>query len=355
MVIGANPTDGHPVFASRMKQRACAQGAKLIVVDPRRIDIVDRAAREGRRIICNCKPRHQRRGGQRARARDRHRRAAATSSSSPSAANGARSSKWRDFVALPENAPEATEAVTGVPANEVREAARSTRRAATRRSTTAWASPSTAQGSTMVMGIANLAMATGNVGREGVGVNPLRGQNNVQGSLRHGLVPARAAGLPPHQRHDRARAVRGRVERRRCKPSRVCAFRTCSTPRIDGSFKGLYCQGEDIVQSDPNTQHVAAALSAMECIVVQDIFLNETAKYAHVLLPGSTLPREGRHLHQRGAPHLARAQGHAAGGRLRRLGSHADARRARSATKWTTSIRPKSWTRSRASRRPSTA
>ena len=62
----------------------------------------------------------------------------------------------------------------------------------------------------------------------------------------------------------------------------------------DGSFKGLYCQGEDIVQSDPNTQHVADALMAMECIVVQDIFLNETAKYAHVFLPGSSfLEKDG--------------------------------------------------------------
>ncbi|MFT2598213.1 molybdopterin-dependent oxidoreductase, partial [Escherichia coli] len=63
---------------------------------------------------------------------------------------------------------------------------------------------------------------------------------------------------------------------------------------IGGSFKGLYCEGEDIVQSDPNTQHVAAAMMAMECVVVQDIFLNETAKYAHVFLPGSSfLEKDG--------------------------------------------------------------
>lgn len=63
---------------------------------------------------------------------------------------------------------------------------------------------------------------------------------------------------------------------------------------ISGSFKALYCQGEDIVQSDPNTQHVTAALSAMECIIVQDLFLNETAKYAHVFLPGSSfLEKDG--------------------------------------------------------------
>ena len=81
---------------------------------------------------------------------------------------------------------------------------------------------------------------------------------------------------------------------------------------LDGNFKGLYIQGEDIVQSDPNTKHVAAGLGAMECVVVQDLFLNETASYAHVFLPGSLLPGEGRHLHQRRAPHQPRAQGHAA-------------------------------------------
>ncbi|HEX8957501.1 MAG TPA: molybdopterin-dependent oxidoreductase, partial [Burkholderiaceae bacterium] len=150
-----------------------------------------------------------------------------------------------------------------------------------------------AQGSTAILGIANLAMATGNIGREGVGVNPLRGQNNVQGSCDMGSFPHELPGY----RHVADSAVRGEFEAAwgvsiQSEPG--LRIPNMFDAALSGSFKGLYCQGEDIVQSDPNTQHVAAALSAMECIVVQDIFLNETAKYAHVLLPGSSfLEKDG--------------------------------------------------------------
>jgi formate dehydrogenase major subunit len=150
-----------------------------------------------------------------------------------------------------------------------------------------------AQGSTTVMGIANLAMATGNVGREGVGVNPLRGQNNVQGSCDIGSFPHELPGY----RHVSDSTVRGEFEAAwgisiQAEPG--LRIPNMFDAALHGSFKGLYCQGEDIVQSDPNTQHVAEALSSMECIVVQDIFLNETAKYAHVLLPGSSfLEKDG--------------------------------------------------------------
>jgi formate dehydrogenase major subunit len=150
-----------------------------------------------------------------------------------------------------------------------------------------------AQGSTMVMGIANLAMATGMVGREGVGVNPLRGQNNVQGSCDMGSFPHELPGY----RHISDTTVRSTFEAAwgvELSPEPGLRIPNMFEAALAGSFKGLYCEGEDIVQSDPNTQHVAAALSAMECIVVQDIFLNETAKYAHVLLPGSSfLEKDG--------------------------------------------------------------
>ena len=89
---------------------------------------------------------------------------------------------------------------------------------------------------------------------------------------------------------------------------------------VDGAFKGLYVQGEDIAQSDPDTQHITAGLRAMECVVVQDLFLNETARYAHVFLPGASLPGKGRHLHQRRAAHQPRAQGDGAARRQGRLG-----------------------------------
>jgi formate dehydrogenase major subunit len=145
----------------------------------------------------------------------------------------------------------------------------------------------------MVMGIANLAMATGNLGREGVGVNPLRGQNNVQGSCDMGSFPHEFSGY----RHVSDAAVRGTFESTwgvSLKSEPGLRIPNMFDAALDGSFKGLYVQGEDIAQSDPNTHHVTAALSAMECVVVQDLFLNETAKYAHVFLPGSSfLEKDG--------------------------------------------------------------
>jgi formate dehydrogenase major subunit len=143
------------------------------------------------------------------------------------------------------------------------------------------------------MGIANLAMATGNVGREGVGVNPLRGQNNVQGSCDMGSFPHELPGY----RHISDTTVRNQFEAAwgvtlNAEPG--LRIPNMFDAALEGSFMGLYCEGEDIVQSDPNTQHVTAALSNMECIVVQDLFLNETAKYAHVFLPGSSfLEKDG--------------------------------------------------------------
>ena len=149
------------------------------------------------------------------------------------------------------------------------------------------------QGSTMVMGIANLAMATGNIGREGVGVNPLRGQNNVQGSCDMGSFPHEFPGY----RHVRDDAVRGSFEQAwgvKLQSEPGLRIPNMFEAALDGEFMGLYIEGEDIGQSDPNTQHVTAALTAMECIVVQDLFLNETAKFAHVFLPGSTfLEKDG--------------------------------------------------------------
>jgi formate dehydrogenase major subunit len=138
-----------------------------------------------------------------------------------------------------------------------------------------------------VIAIANLAMATGNVGRLGVGVNPLRGQNNVQGSCDMGSFPHELPGY----RHISDSIARAQFEAHwgvQLAAEPGLRIPNMFEAALDHTFMGLYCQGEDIVQSDPNTQHVASALASMECIVVQDIFLNETAKYAHVFLPGSS-------------------------------------------------------------------
>jgi formate dehydrogenase major subunit len=143
------------------------------------------------------------------------------------------------------------------------------------------------------MAIANLAMATGNVGRPGVGVNPLRGQNNVQGSCDMGSFPHEFSGY----RHVGDDAVRAAFEKewgRPLDPEPGLRINNMFDAAVEGTFRGLYIQGEDILQSDPDSQHVAAGLAAMECVVVQDLFLNETANYAHIFLPGSTfLEKDG--------------------------------------------------------------
>ena len=290
LVMGANPTDGHPVFASRMKKRL-REGAKLIVIDPRKIDIVESPHIKAEHHL-------QLRPGTNV--------AVITALAHTVVTEGllannyiaercdSRSfNEWREFVARAENSPEATEAATGVPAAELRAAARLYATGGNAAIYYGLGVTEHSQGSTTVMGIANLAMATGNVGREGVGVNPLRGQNNVQGACDIGSFPHELPGY----RHVSDTTVRSQFES-------AWGVTIQSEPGLripnmldaarDGSFRGLYCEGEDIVQSDPNTQHVAQSLASMECVVVQDLFLNETAKYAHVFLPGSSfLEKDG--------------------------------------------------------------
>jgi formate dehydrogenase major subunit len=284
LVIGANPTDGHPVFASRMKKRL-RQGAKLIVIDPRRIDLVKSPHVQADYHL-------QLRPGSNVAMVSALAHVIVTEGLFDEAFIAERCdqrafAQWREFVAQPANSPEQMEAVTGVAAQLVRDAARLFATGGNGAIYYGLGVTEHAQGSTTVIGIANLAMATGNVGREGVGVNPLRGQNNVQGSCDIGSFPHELPGY----RHVSDTTVRTAFEEAwgvalQSEPG--LRIPNMFDAALDGSFLGLYCQGEDIVQSDPNTQHVTSALEAMECIVVQDIFLNETAKYAHVLLPGSS-------------------------------------------------------------------
>ena len=290
LVIGANPTDGHPVFASQMKRRL-RQGAKLIVADPRRIDLV-RTPHIAADFHLSLRP------GTNVALINSLAHVVVTEGLVKEDFVRERCEvdsfeKWRAFVANPKYSPEAMESVTGVPAASVRGAARLYAKAGNGAIYYGLGVTEHSQGSTMVMGIANLAMATGNLGREGVGVNPLRGQNNVQGSCDMGSFPHEFTGY----RHVADDAVRHSFEA-------AWGVGLLSEPglripnmfeaALDGEFKGLYIEGEDIAQSDPNTQHVTAALSAMECIIVQDLFLNESAKFAHVFLPGSSfLEKDG--------------------------------------------------------------
>ncbi|MFG6449148.1 formate dehydrogenase subunit alpha [Roseateles sp. BYS180W] len=290
MVIGANPSDAHPVFASRLKRRV-RQGARLIVVDPRRIELVSSPHVRAQHHL-------QLRPGTNVAVITAMAHVVVTEGLVNEAYVAERCdtksfNEWRAFVARAENSPEAFEAVSGVPAAELRAAARLYASGPNSAIYYGLGVTEHAQGSTMVIGIANLAMACGMVGREGVGMNPLRGQNNVQGSCDMGSFPHELPGY----RHVGDATVRGQFEAAwgvRLSPEPGLRIPNMFEAALAGSFKGMYVQGEDIVQSDPNTQHVAQALSQLDCLVVQDIFLNETAKYAHVLLPGSSfLEKDG--------------------------------------------------------------
>ena len=290
LIMGANPASGHPVFASQIKRRV-RQGAKLIVIDPRTTEMVKSPHVQADYHL---------------KLRPGTNTAIITALAHVILSEGLQDESyiqercdlqsyqdWKEFVLREDNSPEAMAAITGVPAETLRGAARLYATGGNAAIYYGLGVTEHAQGSTTVMGIANLAMCTGNVGREGVGVNPLRGQNNVQGSCDMGSFPHELPGY----RHISDSTVRSQFEQAwgvTLNPEPGLRIPNMFDAALDGSFKGLYCEGEDIVQSDPNTQHVAAALQAMECIVVQDLFLNETAKYAHVFLPGSSfLEKDG--------------------------------------------------------------
>ena len=290
IVIGANPTDGHPVFASRLKKRLRA-GAKLIVIDPRRINLVKSAHIAASHHL-------QLRPGTNV--------AVVTALAHVIVTEGIFDESfvrercdWDEFLAYaefirdPRHSPEATELLTGVPAEELRKAARLFATGGNGAIYYGLGVTEHSQGSTTVMGIANLAMLTGNVGRKGVGVNPLRGQNNVQGSCDMGSFPHELPGYR-HVKNPEVRAIFESLWGVEIDAEPGLRIPNMLDAAVEGSFKGLYCQGEDILQSDPDTKHVAAGLAAMDCVIVHDLFLNETANYAHVFLPGSTfLEKDG--------------------------------------------------------------
>ncbi|WNL39230.1 formate dehydrogenase subunit alpha [Halomonas sp. PAMB 3232] len=290
IVIGANPTDAHPVFGSMMRKRL-RQGAKLIVADPRRIDLLKTPhLKEAQHLPL--------RPGTNVALVNALAHVVITEGLEDKDFVAKRCDtdayqSWRAFISEERHSPEASEPITGVPADAVRQAARTYATVPNGAIYYGLGVTEHSQGSTMVMGIANLALATGNIGREGVGVNPLRGQNNVQGSCDMGSFPHE---LPGYQ-HVADPNARGRFEAKwgvQLDDEPGLRIPNMFDAAIEGTFKALYVQGEDIAQSDPNTQHVEAALRSLDCLIVQDIFLNETAKFAHVLLPGSSfLEKDG--------------------------------------------------------------
>ncbi|WP_380871783.1 formate dehydrogenase subunit alpha [Sphingomonas sp. DBB INV C78] len=290
LVIGANPTDGHPVFASRMKQRM-RQGARLIVIDPRRTDLVRSPhiaadhhlpLRPGTNVAVLT-----------AMAHVIVTEGLANESFIRERCDWDEYQDWAEFVGQDKNSPEALAAVTLVDPAELRAAARLYATGGNAAIYYGLGVTEHSQGSSTVMTIANLAMATGNIGREGVGVNPLRGQNNVQGACDMGSFPHELSGYR-HVADAEARALFEADWGVAIDPEPGLRIPNMLDAAVDGTFKALYIQGEDILQSDPDTRHVSAGLAAMECVIVQDLFLNETANYAHIFLPGSTfLEKDG--------------------------------------------------------------
>jgi formate dehydrogenase major subunit len=284
MIIGANPTDAHPVFASQMKRRL-REGAKLIILDPRAIDLVRSPhveadyhlpLRPGTNVAIINALAHV------VLAEGLEKKEFIEKRCDLDAYKD-----WRTFILDPRNSPEAVEQETGVPAETVRAAARLFASVPNAAIYYGLGVSEHSQGSTMVMGIANLAMATGNLGREGVGVNPLRGQNNVQGSCDMGSFPHELPGYR-HVSNDKVRELFGKEWGVTLGADPGLRIPNMFDAAVSGQFKGLYVQGEDVAQSDPDTQHVTHALESLECMIVQDLFLNETAKFAHVFFPGSS-------------------------------------------------------------------
>jgi len=290
MVIGANPSAAHPVFASRMKKRI-RQGAKLIVLDPRETETVNSVHAKADYHL-PLKP------GTNVAVVTALAHVIVTEGLFDEAfirerCDWSEFEDWASFVAEERNSPEVIGPLAGVDPEVIRGAARLYATGGNGAIYYGLGVTEHSQGSTTVMAIANLAMATGNIGRRGVGVNPLRGQNNVQGSCDMGSFPHELPGY----RHISGDAVRDIYES-------LWGVKLDNEPglripnmldaAVEGTFKGIYIQGEDILQSDPDTKHVSAGLAAMECVVVHDLFLNETANYAHVFLPGSTfLEKDG--------------------------------------------------------------
>ena len=284
LVIGANPTDAHPVFASRMKRRL-REGAKLIVIDPRRIDLVRTPHIEAAHHL-PLQP------GTNVAVLTAFAHVIVSEGLVDEAFVRERCEvdayeEWARFVSDERHSPEYLEAVTRVPAGELLEAARLFATGGNSAIYYGLGVTEHSQGSSTVMAIANLAMATGNIGRPGVGVNPLRGQNNVQGACDMGSFPHELSGY----RHISDAETRALFEADwgvDLDPEPGLRINNMLDAACDGSFRAIYIQGEDILQSDPDTKHVAAGLEAMDCVIVHDLFLNETANYAHVFLPGST-------------------------------------------------------------------
>jgi len=277
LVIGSNTTWNHPIIGDAVKRAVTQRGAKLIVVDPRRIELVEFA-----NVFCQIQPGHN------IPILNGMMNAILAEGLHDAAYVAERCENFEAFAAsLAEFTPEKVEALTRVPADALREAARLYATAKPASILYAMGVTQHSQGTDAVKALANLAMLTGNVGVDGGGVNPLRGQNNVQGACDMGCLPNVVTGY--QQVTADATAERFDAAWGRKLPREVGLTVTeVAHAAIDGRVKGLFVMGENPLISDPDLTHIEKALDALEFLVVQDIFLTETAEKAHVVLPAAS-------------------------------------------------------------------
>jgi formate dehydrogenase major subunit len=282
MVVGANPTESHPVVGARIK-RAHRRGVPLIVIDPRRIELARLAD-----LHLQLEP------GTNVALLNGMGHVIAKEGLIDCAFTGQRTEGLEEWIKTVEDCtPEQTERITGVPARLIREAARRYATSGASLCVHGLGVTEHRWGSHGVMALVNLALATGNIGRPGTGINPLRGQNNVQGASDVGCLPTYFAGY--QSLDDPALAALHRQVTGRPLPTK----RGMKTPdmwdaALDGRLKGLWIIGYDVAQTDPNLKKVHEALRRLEFLVVQDLFMSETAKFAHLVLPGASfLEKDG--------------------------------------------------------------
>ncbi|MSU37189.1 MAG: formate dehydrogenase subunit alpha [Pedosphaera sp.] len=276
MVIGANPTEGHPVTGARLKQQVM-KGVPLIIIDPRKIELAPYA-----------KHHLQLRPGTNVALLNMMARFILDAGLVKKDFVALRCENWEAFeTGLRALDIDALEKATGVDREQVRAAAIEYASAKAAMSFHGLGVTEHEQGAKTVMLISNLAMMTGNIGRPGVGVNPLRGQNNVQGAADMGCQPHQGAGYMEvsdpamHLLYEKFYGVKLSEEIGWKIPQMFDAA-------IAGKLKALWLMGEDVVQTDPDSEHVRHALNALDFLVVQEIFMTETAKYANVILPASS-------------------------------------------------------------------
>lgn len=276
MVIGANPTDAHPVTGAKLKQVAM-KGIPSIVIDPRRTELAKYATYH-----------LQLRPGTNVPMLQMMLYYIITEGLEDQQFIAGRTEGYEGFrqQILGLNMDE-LEKITGVDRQLARAAAVAYAKAESAMSFHGLGVTEHSQGTLTVMLISDLAMITGNIGRRGVGVNPLRGQNNVQGAADMGCQPHQGAGyldvtdVDMHRKYEQFYGAKLPLHIGYKIPQMYEAS-------LNDKLKALWVMGEDLVQTDPNTNKVVAALEKLDLLVVQELFMTETCKYAHVVLPGAS-------------------------------------------------------------------